>query len=424
MANNVHITSGGIQKVLRNYNEKQAVAEYIWNGFDAKANQINIDYSANSLGFIDSLSITDNGYGINFKQLKPKFDHFYESEKALQLAVHKNRSALHGKNGVGRLTFFKFAGQAEWETTFMLANKLKSGTIRIDGSNLNNYQAVPVEVPLHPQTGTIVRFTNLKISEALLEKEIIPFLKAEFCWFLELNKKKKFVISINGKKLDYEDQVAERAEDIIYTFDESRTLFRVKFIQWKENLHRELSKVYYISEKGEELYKDYTSLNKKADDYFHSVYIQSEFFTDFDFSNLEVETQFKLYNRSKSSAEYRYLSKEIHNLLVAKRKIFLKENSGKLIDRYENEGVIKPQEGKASGAKQRKLLHDTLKAMYEARPKLFSNLSLDQKKTVVSLVDVLLQSNQKNKIRTIMENITELETEERAEFDALLNSKA
>lgn len=420
MANNVHITSGGIQKVLRKYNEKQAIAEYIWNGFDAKANLVRLDYEANDLGYVEMLSVSDNGSGINLKQLKSKFEQFYESEKALQPLIHKNRSALHGKNGVGRLTFFKFAGRAEWQTTCTLAGQLKSGFIQIAGTDLNHYQFRPLEKPDRSETGTIVRFTNLKISAAMLEKEIIPFLKAEFCWFLELNQKKKYSIQINGKKLDYEDLVMERADDLVYNFPSSRTTFRVKFIQWKDNLHLELSKVYYISEKGEEFYKDYTSLNKNADDYFHSVYVESEFFNDFDFSNLEVDTQFKLYNRSRSSAEFRYLMKEIHSLLVSKRKFFLKENSGKLLERYEKEGVFFLQEGKMANNTQRKVLYQTIKAMYEARPKLFSNLSLDQKKTLVSLIGMLLQSNRKSQISTILENITDLEPEDKAELAAIL----
>lgn len=419
MANTVQITSGGIQKVLRKYNEKQAVAEYIWNGFDAKASTIQVNYIANSLGFVEKLTISDNGHGINLKQLKAKFDQFYESEKALQLAVHKNRSALHGKNGVGRLTFFKFAGKAEWETTYQLANQLKSGLIQVSENNLNNYTFTAQDLN-RDATGTAVHFINLKVSAVFLEKEVIPFLKEEFCWFLELNQKKKFKILINGKKLDYEDQVADRVEDIVYHFSASRTVFKVKFIQWKHNLHRELSKVYYISDKGEELYKDYTSLNKNADDYFHSVYVQSEFFTDFDFSALEVEAQFKLYNRSKSSPEYKFLTKEIHALLISRRKIFLKENSDRLLERYELDGVLAPQTKKSGSRKSGQLLHQTIKFMYEARPKLFSNLSLDQKKTMLALIEGILQSSHKKYLIGIIEGIAELEPDEKAELQLLL----
>lgn len=421
MANNVNITSNGIQKVLRNYNEKQALAEYLWNGFDASANTVEINYTANELGFIDSLEICDNGYGINFKNLKVKFDPFYESEKALQLPVNRNKSVMHGKNGVGRLTFFKFANDAEWQTTFMEGNKLKSGRIRIGVSALNNYQAGMLDIPLNDKPGTRVLFSNLKISDENLEQEIIPFLKSEFCWFLELNKRSNYQILVNGVVLDYSDNIQDYEEDLLLKYEDSQTVFKLKFVQWKESLHKELSKAYFINEKGEEMHKEYTTLNKKADEYFHSVYIESEFFTEFDFSSSEYDTQVKLYSRSKSSPEYKFLSKKVNELLRAKRKIFLKEYSSRLLDRYEKDGILSLQAGNDDDPKRKNDLLNTLKAFYEIQPKLFSNLSIDQKKTIVALLDSLLFSDQRHQIMPILESIVDLEEEERVELSAILN---
>lgn len=419
MANNVNITSNGIQKVLRNYNEKQALAEYLWNGFDASANTVEINYTANELGFIDSLEISDNGYGINFKNLKVKFDPFYESEKALQLPVNRNRSVMHGKNGVGRLTFFKFANDAEWQTTFLEGTQLKSGRIRIGVSALNNYQAGILDIPLSDKPGTRVLFSNLKISDENLEQEIIPFLKSEFCWFLELNKKSNYQILVNGVALDYNDNIQDYEEDLLLRYEDSQTVFKLKFVQWKESLHKELSKAYFINEKGEEMHKEYTTLNKKADEYFHSVYIESEFFTEFDFTSSEYDTQVKLYSRSKSSPEYKFLSKKVNELLRGKRKVFLKEYSSRLLDRYEKEGVLAV--GADADPKRKNDLLNTLKAFYEIQPKLFSNLSIDQKKTIVALLDSLLFSDQRQQIMPILESIVDLEEEERAELGVILN---
>lgn len=421
MANNVNITSNGIQKVLRNYNEKQALAEYLWNGFDAGANTVDINYTANELGFIDSLEICDNGYGINFKNLKVKFDPFYESEKALQLPVNRNRSVMHGKNGVGRLTFFKFANDAEWQTTFMEGGELKSGRIRIGVSALNNYQAGILDIPLSEKPGTRVLFSNLKISDESLEQEIIPFLKSEFCWFLELNKKSSYQILVNGAALDYSDHIQDYEEGMLLRYEDSQTVFKLKFVQWKESLHKELSKAYFINEKGEEMHKEYTTLNKKADEYFHSVYIESEFFTEFDFSSSEYDTQVKLYSRSKSSPEYKFLSKKVNELLRAKRKVFLKEYSSRLLERYEKEGILSLQAGHNDDPKRKKDLLCTLKAFYEIQPKLFSNLSIDQKKTIVALLDSLLFSDQRHQILPVLESIVDLEEEEKAELSAILN---
>ena len=420
MANNVNITSNGIQKVLKNYNEKQALAEYLWNGFDARADRLEINYSANALGFIDSLEITDNGYGINFKNLSEKFNPFYESEKALQLPVNRNRSVMHGKNGVGRLTFFKFANDAEWQTTFLHNNILKSGRIRIGVSALNNYQSDLLEIPLNEKTGTRVLFSNLKISDENLEQEIIPFLKSEFCWFLELNKKKGHVILINGTALDYASNIRDYEENIILKYNETNTVFKLKFVQWNESLHKELSKTYYIDEKGEELFKEYTTLNKKADEYYHSVYIESEFFSGFDFSGSEFDAQVKLYSRSRSSPEYKFLIKQVNDLLRTKRKLFLKEYSSRLIERFERDGIL-PAVVTAADPIRKDNLTAIIKAFYEIQPKLFSNLSIDQKKITVALLDNLLLSDQRKQIIPVLEGIIDLEEEEKAELYTILD---
>lgn len=418
MAAHVNITSNGIQKVLRNYTEKQALAEYIWNGFDARADTIEINFNANPLGFIDQLEVADNGYGIDFDNLGSKFNPFYESEKALQLAVNRNKSVMHGKNGVGRLTFFRLANDAEWITTFKKGNKFVSGKIGISVSSLNSYQSGVFEQAIQEQTGTSVKFYNLKINEEYLLQEIIPYLKAEFCWFLELNKQKNYQIIINGTALAYADQILDYQDDIELRYNDTNTTFRLKFVQWKASLHKELSKAYFINEKFEEVHKEYTTLNKKADEYYHSIYIESEFFTEFDFSGTEFEMQASLYSRSKSAPEYKFLIKKVNELLQLKRKEFLKEHSGKLLERYEKEGILTGYD--ETDPKRRTDLLNVLKSLYEIQPKLFSNLSIDQKKTIVTLLDALLISDQRLAFIEIISQIVDLDESERKVLSLLL----
>ena len=62
-------------------NGYKALAEYIWNGFDAQASSIDINYSGNEIGSLDNLSISDNGEGIDFSELKDTFGKFQDSQK-------------------------------------------------------------------------------------------------------------------------------------------------------------------------------------------------------------------------------------------------------------------------------------------------------------------------------------------------------
>ena len=108
MSEKVEVNTNSIRKILKKYNPANSIAEYIWNGFDAGANKVELFYEANSIGYISQILIKDNGRGINFIELKYKFKPFFDSEKTIEINKPKYTSAYHGKNGVGRLTFFTF----------------------------------------------------------------------------------------------------------------------------------------------------------------------------------------------------------------------------------------------------------------------------------------------------------------------------
>ena len=64
----VEITSHGIKKFLKKYKPERAVAEYIWNGFDAHATEIHVNYKYEQNFYsITELSVSDNGDGIVFE---------------------------------------------------------------------------------------------------------------------------------------------------------------------------------------------------------------------------------------------------------------------------------------------------------------------------------------------------------------------
>jgi hypothetical protein len=419
MASNVKITSRGIQKVLRNYNSRQALAEFIWNGFDANATTIEVNYSANQLGRLDFIELIDNGYGIDFEKLTSKFNPFYESEKAIEISTPKHTSTMHGKNGVGRLTFFTFAYSAEWLTTFSKNEILKSGKILINVDGLNTYQADLLDNQAQKNTGTRVIFKNVFISIEELENSILPYLFTEFCWFLELKKNKSYTILINGEPLDYNLNVIDYEKGNKIEYDENKTVFEFKYIQWNESLHREYSKYYFLNS---EVYKDYTTLNNKGDQFYHSIYIQSDFFNDFDFKVSEEDTQIKLFGKAKSSPEFKYLIKNVNEYIRAKRKPYLREYASKLVEQYENDGVFPLYETEWEKKFKKPQLEETIIGLYEAQPKLFTSLNLDQKKTFVRFLDLLLDSNERNNLFKIIDEIFELEPEEREDLANLFKA--
>jgi DNA topoisomerase VI subunit B len=115
----VQLTTDGIRKHLDSTTPEQAIAEYIWNGLDAKAGNLAVDFHTNELGSINEIIISDDGHGIAHEDIERKFGVFLDSEKIKSRNTSKRISSeTHGKDGIGRLMFFSFAQRAEWRTVY------------------------------------------------------------------------------------------------------------------------------------------------------------------------------------------------------------------------------------------------------------------------------------------------------------------
>lgn len=200
---NIQITSEGIQKNLRKVKPYDAVCEYIWNGFDAGASVIDIECRENELGAINFLSIKDNGSGINFTELTQKFKPFNNSAKYQSRENNLHHSIPHGKNGVGRLTFFSFAVNAEWNTVYIDdSGKNKAYSIYMNSISLHEYNPNDEKEPTNTleATGTIVSFTNVF---GIDKEDLIQSIRDKFFWFICLYSYKKYEIRLNGELIDF-----------------------------------------------------------------------------------------------------------------------------------------------------------------------------------------------------------------------------
>lgn len=114
---------------------RQAISEYVWNGFDAGASRVEINYKEkDELGNFESLVISDNGYGIRRDMLKFTFGRFLDSQKR---QTYQRTSEVRGKKGKGRFSFQNFAYNAEWKTRYINGDgKLMQYVIRISVEDL------------------------------------------------------------------------------------------------------------------------------------------------------------------------------------------------------------------------------------------------------------------------------------------------
>jgi len=431
MPGQIKINTKGIKFQLNrlSFSETQfyrSVAEYIWNGFDAKGSAVRVDYEFGAGGNLRRLEISDNGYGINHKELKAKFEPIFDSEKLTNGVINRNISTFHGRNGVGRLTFYTFALTAKWITTYKEKNENYTYNIQISANSLDNYSGLD-EKPIKTSNpvGTKVIFTDFKrpskgkTATYSPEKELLEYIKKEFSWYLELMKHFGYSLTINGKLLDYSDLIQDR-DTFERVHDKTGERFTIEYLQWNQQLNDEYSKFYYLDEKFGEKFKENTTLNLHGDKFYHSIFIRSDYFKDFNFESSKIPDQNSLPGKNRSDEPFKFLLAELQNYLRWKRKPFLKESAKKFIDTYEQEGIIEKKGKDEFQLIQINDLETVLQELYTTQPKIFSKLKKEQKKTLVGLLNLVLNTEERERVLEVVEQFVKLESSEREDLRRIL----
>ncbi|WP_282039342.1 ATP-binding protein [Saccharicrinis aurantiacus] len=418
----VEITSSGIKKVLRKHTPERAIAEYIWNGFDAKATEINIDFKIDTtkIESFKSITISDDGEGIVYEELGERFRKFYESNKSS--ISTSNTNLTKGKNGYGRFTFHKFARFATWSTVYKKSeNELLAYDISMNSENLKEYTPT-IPIKSNTKTGTSVEFIELHatVSPKFIDNVLIPYLKAEFAWFLEL--KEEFKIFINGKELDYSSIIEEVDSYPIEIKSKEEVLkFECKYIRWKKKLNDEYSRFYFLNKDLAIKKTKTTSLNKKGDDFWHSLVIVGDFFntpTSEDDSN-EEET-LELFGTGQERKVFKELINKLNEYLKKKRRPFLRVQADKLVKKYEDEKVFPNYSDNEWDQVRKQGLENLVKEIYEVEPAVFMKLNKEQKRIFLELLNLVMDKSESDSLFKIIDAVIELDSADRKEFAKIL----
>jgi len=320
------ITTKGLKRDLtkRKYKPWSSIAEYIWNGFDAGASVVNVRANYNELGGVRSISISDNGNGISNPK---KFEPVFESEKKQDYESPRVSSIPHGKNGLGRFTFFTFAAEASWHTVYQKDdghNYKYEVSINSDSLLEWNFKKDPVKT--NEAVGTTVNFTLINSSFTDIEDlEILDCLKQEFAWFLELNKANNYKLNINDSPLKYSELIIDSEKLQSKMIGEHE--FEFGFILWSCKLNEEYSRYYLVNAHSIEKFSKTTNLNNKGDEFFHSVYIKSSLFdemVDLTIYGTNIG-EANIFHHTKEGKAFNEMLKFLENYLHDKRRPFIKK---------------------------------------------------------------------------------------------------
>lgn len=404
---------------------KEVIIQYIWNSFEAHASLVDIQFNkTNVIGNLSSFKIIDNGEGIPFDTLEQSFGFLLDSPKVKT----KHSSLVHGGKGKGRLSFQLFSGKAQWDTTYQSDSGLMDYTITIRKDSKDKFNPTNPTKSNKDHTGTELELLELSsvneshLSSYSLKKALI----LEFGWFLKLNEDKKFQLCINGEPIDY-TSVISIADKFVKKYTDEDSLksysFNINYIQWNEKIG-ENSFYHFLNKDRDEVFRDYTSFNKSGGGvygFYHSLYIISDFFDNFDIDNSTI-SQTSMLLTCKNNSVFKQLTNDLREYLLVKRKEFYKEDANKIWENLESKGSI-PDYGNGPLQDAKKdSLKQIVQELYTLEPAIFLNLKPKQEKTILGLMDLVIDSNERDNVMKIVDGVVnDLTQEERKEFASVLD---
>lgn len=387
------ITDDGIKKHFKNMEPHKAIFELIWNGFDARASNVNVRLLKNTLDRVELVSICDDGDGIDLLNLDNSFQKFNESNK-------KNDDDLHGSHGRGRLAFHKLANEAVWFTKY----KNENAKIRISADTISKYEGEfivnenQIGVLNNLKSGTCVVLSSLYPQVQLPSDEsLLDSIKKEFSWLLIVNPHRKLLL--NGVEVPIlENSCFEKDVQI------ENINFKIKAIRWHEKLSHDKSCNYLLDSNQKIVFKELSKANNKID-FFTSCYALSEWNDTYNKNELEMDSKFE-----QQQKILRKINSEMSSFLKEIYEDYLREYVDAKIESYDEKGYFPSYLGYENSYAlwRKKNTKDAIRSIYLADPKVFANLATKPLKIIIRMLDKLLVSKENDAIFDVLDDVLDL----------------
>ena len=412
--NNTSFDRAGITKDC-----KEAICEYIWNGFEAGATKVEVSFVGVPLREAMSIRVMDNGHGIEFENLNQTFGTFLSSVKNT-VGIRVKSQANKGK---GRFSYLCFSSSAEWTTVYKKDDMHKKYTISTNQVNRSGFSTSDAsDVTDTIPTGTVVEFPlgDATTLDNLSYSNIHQKLLQEFSWFLHLNKRKNISLKYEGNVLDYSQYIdVELSNDTVIEIEGEQ--FDINLIVWKRSIDNP-SKIYYLSDSGEIHAARNTGFNKNTVEFFHNVFVSSTYVTAQNtmFLHDGNAIQIQIEPPDSSKKIFGELQKEISRLIQAALKRFLIRQADKQLSAMEDRGSLPVFANDAYGQLRKKDFETVTREIYCVEPKIFYKLNDKQERSLLGFMNLLLSSEERENLLSIVEQVVNLTTEQRQTFADIL----
>lgn len=244
----VEVQSDFLEKITRAH-PIPALAELIWNSFDADATQADVDVEENDLGSLSQVVVRDNGTGIEFEDAPELFKRLGGSWKRAGATTKEEGRFLHGQDGRGRFKVFALGSLAQWNVIYSKDGALWKYSAVMNYANINEV-AISEEQSASDEEhrGVTLTISNLHKDFRVLTSETgVQQLTEIFALYLA--DYKHVYIRLNGRRIDPAQAMASQASinlsDILVDGKSYPT--RLDIIEWKSATNRAL---YLCGDKG------------------------------------------------------------------------------------------------------------------------------------------------------------------------------
>lgn len=231
-----------------------AIAELVWNGLDANANEVKVTLNRNSMGGIESVVVTDNGHGLPDAEVVEAFGNLGGSWKKKTRTTRRTERLLHGKAGKGRFRAFALGKVVRWKTRYESNGQVFTYEITGHSDRLLEFEIGNVRPAKGKKTGTEVEVSEMQKEFRKLEgKEAHQEIIEHFSLYMSLYEEVK--IKYDGVQIDPSEAMESRAD---YELSEielesgERITANLTIIEWKNETSRKL----YLCDKNGLTYYD------------------------------------------------------------------------------------------------------------------------------------------------------------------------
>ncbi len=388
------ITHSGILKHFKTVEPSQALAELIWNGYDAGATDVEVKIDTNDIHGTEYVYILDNGSGIDFKTTENNFRRFNDSLK-------KDSYDTHGYHGRGRLAFHKICREATWLTKFENEN----ASISIASSNLSDIEGYTIspEEQHHAlkelTSGTCVRLSNFKVNLPRTEELLEEFRKI-FGAHLAMMPQKR--LWLNGILVTPQDHELHQTQ-----LEYKDTNFDITLIHWMDKPGTEKSFIHLISQSNKILYKYFSSLNRKRG-YYSSIYVKSEIFDRYSADDVDMSEPLDAFLASNA---FRELTAHVAKFAKSIYADFLIKQADLHVSTFESQGDFPDYSNLDNRESTWRLANvkNIVKSVLIREPSLLVGSNKKQRRLIIRLLDRLSISNENSGIYEILESILQLD---------------